>query len=477
MEKGYILIVDDEEDLLVSFKEILEEEGYRVDIESDPLNAVEVVKTNDYDLIISDLKMPNLAGNEFLKEIRKYNNFISFIILTAYGTVDTAVECMKNGAYDYIAKPIDFNDEKIWKLIENAVKKTKTIKESQYYKSQLNIIKSRDRFKNIITINPLMQEIIDYSIKIANFDFTILIYGESGVGKELFAKAIHEASQRRNNVFLPVNCATISKDVMESEFFGAKKGVYTGAENDRPGILELADGGTIFLDEISELPLDLQAKFLRFLQDKEVRRIGDVSAKKVDVRVVAATNKDLKELVNQGKFREDLYYRLEGIKIEIPPLRERKEDIPVLAYYFLEEFNKKYNTDVKGFSKDALEALINYSWPGNVRQLQNIVNEACIIAFAKGQFIELNHLPKEITGIEDKHAMIFDYNLAKKMNDTNFTTKYLRNLLSFTKGNISQAAKLANIERQSLQKLLKKYNVDPQEFRKWSLYKSSNFVY
>jgi len=466
MERGYILVVDDEEDLLVSFKEILEEEGYKVDIESNPVKAVEMVKNNDYDLIISDLKMPGLAGNEFLKEIRKYNDFVSFIILTAYGTVDTAVECMKNGAYDYISKPVDFNDEKIWKLIENAVKKTKAIKESRYHKSQLNIIKSRDKFKNIITINPLMQEIIDYSIKIANFDFTILIYGESGVGKELFARAIHEASQRRNNVFLPVNCATISKDVMESEFFGAKKGVYTGAENDRPGILELADGGTIFLDEISELPLDLQAKFLRFLQDKEVRRIGDVSAKKVDVRVIAATNKDSKELVNQGKFREDLYYRLEGIKIEIPPLRERKEDIPVLAYYFLEEFNKKYNTDVKGFSKDALEALINYSWPGNVRQLQNVVNEACIIAFAKGQFIELNHLPKEITGIEDKHAMIFDYNLAKKMNDTNFTTKYLRNLLSFTKGNISQAAKLANIERQSLQKLLKKYNVDPQEFRK-----------
>ena len=466
MERGYILVVDDEEDLLVSFKEILEEEGYKVDIESNPVKAVEMVKNNDYDLIISDLKMPGLAGNEFLKEIRKYNDFVSFIILTAYGTVDTAVECMKNGAYDYIAKPVDFNDEKIWKLIESAVKKTKAIKESQYHKSQLNIIKSRDKFKNIITINPLMQEIIDYSIKIANFDFTVLVYGESGVGKELFARAIHEASQRRNNAFLPVNCATISKDVMESEFFGAKKGVYTGAENDRPGILELADGGTIFLDEISELPLDLQAKFLRFLQDKEVRRIGDVSAKKVDVRVIAATNKDLKELVNQGKFREDLYYRLEGIKIEIPPIRERKEDIPVLAYYFLEEFNKKYNTDVKGFSKDALEVLINYSWPGNVRQLQNVVNEACIIAFAKGQFIELNHLPKEITGIEDKHAMIFDYNLAKKMNDTNFTTKYLRNLLSFTKGNISQAAKLANIERQSLQKLLKKYNVDPQEFRK-----------
>lgn len=465
MGKGYILIVDDEEDLLVSFKEILEDEGYKVDVEVNPLKAIELVKNNDYDLIISDLKMPKLSGSDFLKEIRKFNSIVSFIILTAYGTVDNAVDCMKNGAFDYISKPIDFNNNKIWKLIENAVNKTKLLKESIQYKIYLNQIKSKNIANQIITVNPIMEELIEYSLKIANFDFTVLIYGESGTGKELFARTIHESSNRKDKPFLPINCATISKDVMESEFFGAKKGVYTGADTDRIGILEMADGGTVFLDEISELPLDLQAKFLRFLQDKEVRKIGDVVSKKVDVRVIAATNRDLKELVKEGKFREDLYFRLEGIKIEIPPLRERKDDIPILAYHFLEEFNKKYNTDIKGFSKEALEALINYKWEGNVRQLQNVVNEACIISLSKNQIVEVNHLPQYITGIENKKEMIFDYNLAKKINDINFTTKYLRNLLAYTKGNITKAAKLANIERQSLQKLLKKYNVDPSEFR------------
>lgn len=465
MGKGYILIVDDEEDLLVSFKEILEDEGYKVDVEVNPLKAIELVKNNDYDLIISDLKMPKLSGSDFLKEIRKFNSIVSFIILTAYGTVYNAVDCMKNGAFDYISKPIDFNNNKIWKLIENAVNKTKLLKESIQYKIYLNQIKSKNIANQIITVNPIMEELIEYSLKIANFDFTVLIYGESGTGKELFARTIHESSNRKDKPFLPINCATISKDVMESEFFGAKKGVYTGADTDRIGILEMADGGTVFLDEISELPLDLQAKFLRFLQDKEVRKIGDVVSKKVDVRVIAATNRDLKELVKEGKFREDLYFRLEGIKIEIPPLRERKDDIPILAYHFLEEFNKKYNTDIKGFSKEALEALINYKWEGNVRQLQNVVNEACIISLSKNQIVEVNHLPQYITGIENKKEMIFDYNLAKKINDINFTTKYLRNLLAYTKGNITKAAKLANIERQSLQKLLKKYNVDPSEFR------------
>lgn len=465
MGKGYILVVDDEEDLLVSFKEILEDEGYKVDIEVNPLNAIELVKNNDYDLIISDLKMPKLLGNDLLKEIRKFNSITSFIILTAYGTVDNAVDCMKNGALDYISKPINFNDNKIWKLIENAVNKAKSLKESIQYKIYLNQIKAKNIANQIIKVNPIMEELIEYSLKIANFDFTVLIYGESGTGKELFARTIHEASNRRNKPFLPINCATISKDVMESEFFGTKKGVYTGADTDRVGILEMADGGTVFLDEISELPLDLQAKFLRFLQDKEVRKIGDVVSKKVDVRVIAATNKDLKELVKEGKFREDLYFRLGGIKIEIPPLRDRKDDIPILAYHFLEEFNEKHNTDIKGFSKESLEALVNYKWEGNVRQLQNVVNEACIIALSKNRIVEINHLPQYITGIENKKEMIFDYNLAKKLNDINFTTKYLKNLLAYTKGNITKAAKLANIERQSLQKLLKKYNVDPSEFR------------
>ncbi|ACN98291.1 acetoacetate metabolism regulatory protein AtoC (Ornithine/argininedecarboxylase inhibitor) (Ornithine decarboxylase antizyme) [Sulfurihydrogenibium azorense Az-Fu1] len=465
-DKGYILIVDDEEDILVSFKEILEDEGYKVDISPNPKEAVEMVKQNDYDLIISDLKMPQMTGDQFLKEIRKFNNVASFIVLTAYGTVETAVDCMKHGAFNYISKPIDFNDDRTWSMIKEAIELAKYKKNTFFYKNYLSTLKNSSDIEGIITVNPLMKEILDYLKKIANFDFTVLIYGESGVGKELFAKAIHQLSNRRNKVFLPINCATISKDVMESEFFGVKKGVFTGADTDRPGILELADGGTVFLDEISEMPLDLQAKFLRFLQEKEVRRIGDTVSKKVDVRVIAATNKDLKQLVKEEKFREDLYFRLEGIKIEIPPLRERKEDIPVLAYHFLEEFNKKYQTDIKGFTEEALQLLVNYHWEGNVRQLENVVREACIIALAKKEYIDVSCLPSYISGQDNSKAMIFDYNLAKKLNDQAFTTKYLKNLLAFTKGNISKAAKLANIERQSLQKLLKKYGVDPSEFRK-----------
>ncbi|MGC8941498.1 MAG: sigma-54-dependent transcriptional regulator [Sulfurihydrogenibium sp.] len=463
--KGYILVVDDEEDILVSFKEILEDEGYKVDISSNPKEAVELVKQNDYDLIISDLKMPQMSGDQFLKEVRKYNQTSSFIVLTAYGTVETAVDCMKHGAFDYLSKPIDFNQESVWDTIDQAIEVARMKKNAIYYKNYLNAIKSSSVLDCIITVNPTMQEIKEYIKKIAGFDFTVLIYGESGVGKELIAKAIHQLSNRKNRIFLPINCATISKDVMESEFFGAKKGVYTGAESDRPGILEMADGGTVFLDEISELPLDLQAKFLRFLQDKEVRRIGDTVSKKVDVRVIAATNKDLKQLVKEGKFREDLYFRLEGLKIEIPPLRERREDIPLLAYHFLEDFNKNYSTDIKGFTEEALQLLINYNWEGNVRQLQNVVREACILALAKKEYIDVTCIPSYISGQDNSKAMIFDYNLAKKLNDIDFTTRYLKNLLSFTKGNISKAARLANIERQSLQKLLKKYGVNPEEFR------------
>jgi two-component system response regulator AtoC len=463
--KGYILVVDDEEDILVSFKEILEDEGYKVDISPNPKEAVELVKQNDYDLIISDLKMPQMSGDQFLKEVRKYNQISSFIVLTAYGTVETAVDCMKHGAFDYLSKPIDFNQESVWDTIDQAIEVVRMKKNALYYKNYLNAIKSSSVLDSIITVNPTMQEIKEYIKKIASFDFTVLIYGESGVGKELIAKAIHQLSNRKNRIFLPINCATISKDVMESEFFGAKKGVYTGAESDRPGILEMADGGTVFLDEISELPLDLQAKFLRFLQDKEVRRIGDTVSKKVDVRVIAATNKDLKQLVKEGKFREDLYFRLEGLKIEIPPLRERRKDISLLAYHFLEDFNKNYSTDIKGFTEEALQLLINYNWEGNVRQLQNVVREACILALAKKEYIDVTCIPSYISGQDNSKAMIFDYNLAKKLNDIDFTTRYLKNLLALTKGNISKAARLANIERQSLQKLLKKYGVNPKEFR------------
>lgn len=463
-ERGYILVVDDEEDILATLKDILEDEGYRVDTEVDPKEALEKIRSNDYDLVISDIKMPKMTGEQLLEETRKFNRVVSFIILTAYGTIESAVKCIKNGAVEYLSKPLNFNDENIWNRIDEAIKISKSLKQSEFYRKILSSTYMREKDIKIITNNQVMKEIIHYCEKIANFDFTVLIYGESGVGKELIARYIHQKSNRAARTFLPINCANIPKDIMEAEFFGAKKGVYTGAESDRIGILEQADGGTLFLDEISELPLDVQARFLRFLQEKEVRKIGDTYTKKVNLRVICATNKDLKKLVDEGKFRDDLYFRLEGFKIEVPPLRERKEDIPLLVYYFIDQFNKTYSVEIRGVSVDAMEMLVGYSWEGNIRQLENTIKSSCVKALAEGDMITPKHLPQNISNLSEQKFSL-DYNTAKKINDEQFTKQYLSILLTITKGNISQAAKLANIERQSLQKILKRYNIDPSDFR------------
>jgi DNA-binding NtrC family response regulator len=461
-KKGDILVIDDEVDILITLQDLLEEEGYKVDIEHNPEKAVQKAQENCYDLIISDLKMPKMSGEEVLKEIRKRNKISSFLIMTAYGTIDTAVSCIKEGAYHYITKPINFNDPTIWQIINEGVEKAKILKENEKLKSMLESSKNSSNVDFIITKNPKMLSLMEYVEKIAPFDFTVMILGESGVGKELFAKAIHKLSPRKDKPFLALNCATISPDIMESEFFGSKKGIYTGAVEDRKGIIEMADEGTVFLDEISELPLDLQAKFLRFLQEKEIRKIGELTPKKVDVRVIVASNKDLKKLVEEGKFRQDLYYRLEGLKIEIPPLRERKDDIPILVNHFISKFNQKYGTNIKGISQDALLCLVNYDWTGNVRQLENVVYQSCIHA---KDIIERENLPPLDTSIEEQDFQ-FEYNKAKEMHNKKFAESYFRVLLSMTNGNITQAAKLAKIERQSLQKLLKKYNINPEDFRK-----------
>ena len=460
--KGNILVIDDEVDILITLQDLLEEEGYKVEIESNPEEAVKKAQRNYYDLIISDLKMPKMSGEEVLKEIRKQNKISSFLIMTAYGTIDTAVSCIKEGAYHYITKPIDFNDPTIWQIINEGVEKAKILKENEKLKAMLEGSQKENKVDFIVTKNPKMLKLLDYLEKIAPFDFTVMILGESGVGKELFAKAIHQLSPRKDKPFLALNCATISPDLMESEFFGSKKGLYTGAVEDRKGIIEMADQGTVFLDEISELPLDLQAKFLRFLQEKEIRKIGELTPKKVDVRVIVASNKDLKKLVEEGKFRQDLYYRLEGLKIEIPPLRERKDDIPVLVNYFISKFNEKYGTNIKGISQEALLTLINYDWPGNVRQLENVVYQSCIHA---NEIIEKENLPPLESSVEEQDFQ-FEYNKAKEIHNKKFAESYFRVLLSITNGNITQAAKLAKVERQSLQKLLKKYNINPDDFRK-----------
>ena len=461
MEKGKILIVDDEEDILHTFEVILEDEGYKVKTVSKAKKALEILKNEDFDLVLSDMRMPEMTGEEFLIQMRKFNRITSFIVMTAYGTIENAVRCMKEGAFHYITKPVDFNDPKVWKLIEEAVEKAKILKENQKLKHELEIKRSGIDF--IITRNPTMLSIIEFVKKIAPFDNTVLIYGESGVGKELVAKGIHELSPRKEKPFIPVNCANISAELMEAEFFGYKKGAFTGASEDKKGIIEKADGGTVFLDEIGEVPFDIQAKFLRFLESKEIRRVGDEKPIKVDVRIVAATNRDLKKMVEKGQFREDLYYRIGGFKVEIPPLRERKDDIPILVKHFIDKYNRKYNKNIPGIKPDALEILIKYDWPGNIRQLESIVSKAVILA-DDGEFIKIEHLDPEVKVVVEDFPL--EYSKAKKSYTEKFMKTYLGVLLSITGGNISQAAKLAKIERQSLQKLLKKYRIDPSRYRK-----------
>ena len=460
MEKGKILLVDDEEDILTSFQIILEDEGYTVDTASSAVEGLEKAKQELYDLIISDMRMPEMTGEEFLKKLRTFNKITSFIVMTAYGTIQNAVECMKEGAFHYLTKPIDFNDPAVWKLIQEAVEKAQILKENQRLKEELEVVKAEVDF--IITRNPLMQNIIEFIKKIALFDNTVLVYGESGVGKELIAKAIHKLSPRKDKPFIPVNCANISPDLMEAEFFGYKKGAFTGADKDSAGLIEKANGGTLFLDEIGEIPYDMQAKFLRFLETKEIRRIGEEKPRKIDVRIVAATNRNLEEMVKRGEFREDLYFRIGGFKIEIPPLRERKDDIPLLVEYFIQKFNEKYNRDVKGITPQALKVLVEYDWPGNVRQLENMIYKACMLT-EPGQPIDVKNIDPEIKGDSE---FPLSYSEAKKQYMEKFMKKYLSVLLSMTNGNISKAARMANIERQSLQKLLKKYNVDPAKYRK-----------
>ncbi len=461
--KGSILIVDDEEDILDTFSIILEDEGFQVDTSSNPEEALKKLKEKSYDLVLSDMRMPGMTGEKFLEEMRKFNSFTSFIVMTAYGTIENAVACMKKGAFHYLSKPIDFNDPSIWNLIKEAVEKAKILKENIKLKEEIKLLRSNVDF--IITKNQEMIEILNFIKKIAQLDITVLITGESGVGKELFAKAIHRLSPRKDKPFIAINCANISPEIMEAEFFGYRKGAFTGATENRKGIFELANGGTVFLDEIGEIPLDIQSKFLRFLQEKEIRRIGEDRSIKVDVRIITATNKNLKKLVQEGKFREDLYYRIEGIKIRIPPLRERKEDIPLLANYFVQKFNEKYNASVKGITPEAMEVLINYQWEGNVRQLENTIYKACIVT-GNNEYIDVEHLDRDILSSETKKDFIFDYNKAKEKQMKKFMRSYLTILLSLTDGNISKAARLANIERQSLQKLIKKYQINPEEFRK-----------
>jgi len=380
-----ILVVDDEEIIRESLSFVLKKEGYLVEEAENGKAAYDKIVASSFD-VVTDLEMPGMKGIQLVEEIQKLNIQTSIIIITAYGSLDTAISALRNGASDYILKPIEF-DEILIKI--NRLFEIKDILlENRILKKEIQ--RTYD-YENIVGKSPLIKNIYDMIETVAETESTVLVTGKSGTGKELVARALHFKSKRKNKAFIPVNCGAISENLIESELFGHKRGAFTGAISDKEGFFKAADGGTLFLDEVSELPLNLQVKFLRVLQEREFTPVGTTSPISVSIRFIASTNRDLKQEIKNGKFREDLFYRLNVIEINIPSLKEREDDIPVLADHFLNKYRKEMNKNIKGIDNDAIRALMGYEWKGEVRELENVIERAVI--FAKEDYITLKDLP------------------------------------------------------------------------------------
>ncbi|HID95275.1 MAG TPA: sigma-54-dependent Fis family transcriptional regulator [Candidatus Latescibacteria bacterium] len=390
MSERRVLVIDDESLMREFLHETLSREGYRVDLAGDGQRALEMLQATDYNLVITDVKMPGVSGLDILKSIKENSLNTKVVMITAYGTIEDAVESMKLGAFDYITKP--FSADEIEIVVKKALEYQRLVLENRQLRLELE---QRYRLGNIIGKSRKMQELFELVGVIARSRSTVLITGESGTGKELIARAIHYNSPRKTGPFIKVNCAALPESLMESELFGHEKGAFTGAIKQKPGRFERADKGTLLLDEISEMSPSLQAKLLRVLQEREFERVGGIEPIKVDVRIIATTNKNLQQEIEKGNFREDLYYRLNVIPIHLPPLRERKEDIPLLAEYFLDTYNRENGRAVEGISKRALEMLMDYDWPGNVRELENYIERAVVIC--RGRQLTQRDFPRELS--------------------------------------------------------------------------------
>lgn len=384
--RGRILVVDDEANARDALVELLGDEGYVVEAAPDGARALAVLDTFEPEVVLTDLKMPVMDGIELLKRARAPAPHAAFVVMTAFGTIDTAVEAIKAGAENYLTKPLDM--DALLALVERALEKSRLSTEAASLRSRLS---ERLSFDNIVGDHPSMQRLFKLLAQVARSRANVLICGETGTGKELIAAAVHQHSPRSAGPFVRLNCASLAESLLESELFGHERGAFTGAHARRQGRFELADGGTLFLDEISEVPMPLQVKLLRFLQEREFERVGGNETHRVDVRVVAATNRDLSERVQAGQFREDLYYRLNVVQLDVPPLRTRRSDIPLLAAHFLRKHAAANDLSVDSFSGAAIQAMLAYAWPGNVRELENAVERAVVLA--EGEVIEANHLP------------------------------------------------------------------------------------
>jgi len=453
-EPATLLVADDDPGLRESLERTLTREGYRVVLASDGRAALERVQAGGVDLIVTDLRMPGLTGLELLRAAKAIMPDVDVILLTAFGTVEEAVKAMKDGAYDFLTKP--FRREQLIKLVDKALERRDLIEQNKALKKQLEDIRAKGQ---MIGASPAFRRMLTLVDQIADSSATILIQGESGAGKELVARTIHERSGRRAGPFVAVNCAALPETLLESELFGYEKGAFTGAVGRKEGRFELASGGTLFLDEVADLSLVTQPKILRVLQEGEFERLGGTRTLQVDVRIVAATNQDLPEMVKEKRFREDLYYRLNVITVRVPPLRERHEDVRVLAQHYLRVYAAKNGRKLEGFSNEALERLESYAWPGNVRELENLIERTVLLA--RKDRIDAEDLPEEVAGVKRPPRDAILELVGTPLAD--IEQRLLDETLRITGGNKTQAAKLLGIDVRTVARKLERREDDQTE--------------
>ena len=459
-KKPRILVVDDDRVVLKAVGEILRRAGFEVVAIEDGVEGLAAAAEPGFDVAMLDIKMPNITGMDILKEIKTRRPEVEVVMMTAFATVETAVAAVKGGAYDYLTKPFENIDDVVL-TVQKAVERKALLDRNRQLEGMLDV---RDRFEGLIGQGPKMQAVFRLIEGVAYSSATVLVMGESGTGKELAARALHYKSPRRDKPFVAVNCSALTETLLESELFGHVRGAFTGAVVNKKGLFEAADSGTLFLDEIGDIPPSTQVRLLRALQEGEIKRVGSNETIKVDVRVIAATNRDLGKLMAESKFREDLYYRLNVISIHLPPLRERPEDVPLLVHHFLAKYGAKTGKQLTRIEPTAMEALTTHRWNGNVRELENVIERAVVLA--QGNMLVASDLPPGFgaarSGAEVGTATLahLPYAQAKKLALRAFERRYLSAVLTRCEGNISSAARAAGVDRSNFRRLLKQYEVE-----------------
>ena len=467
-----LLIVDDREDMLKVLKQVIKGKcSCKIDLARSGYEAIDKVKKTDPDVVLTDIKMPDLDGLSLLREVLAFDSSISVIIMTGYATVESAVEALKDGALDFFQKP--FDNDMVIHAVKKGMERTWLLRENRRLQQQ---IASRQEHYGLVGKSSPMMKVLELMNRVADTDVTVLIRGESGTGKELAARAIHQMSNRAKRKMITVNCPALPEQILESELFGYKKGAFTGASTDKTGLFLAANGSTILLDEIADIPLSIQTKLLRVLQEKEIRPLGATSYMKVDVRVIASTNQDLEEKIAKGTFREDLYYRLNVVTVTMPSLKEMSEDIPVLAQHFLRQYSEEYGKEGLQFAPESIRCLMQREWKGNVRQLQNAVKRAVLLA--SSDVIWPTDIPSDSEKNGSSNVITMPcvshlpYKKAKEEIVNRFSVAYLSKALQASDGNVTAAARRCGLERQSLQRLLKRHGLNPASFRHHSAEKA-----